>query len=56
MEGKSIVYATSMKTEMGKIADMIQNVENEQTPLQRKLEHLGNLLFMHVYLYVLLYL
>jgi Ca2+-transporting ATPase len=39
--GKAIVYATSMKTEMGKIADMIQNVENEQTPLQRKLEHLG---------------
>ncbi|NSW90029.1 MAG: cation-translocating P-type ATPase [Firmicutes bacterium] len=39
--GKAVVYATGMKTEMGKIADMIQNIEDEQTPLQRKLEHLG---------------
>jgi Ca2+-transporting ATPase len=37
----ALVYATGMNTEMGKIADMIENIEDEETPLQRKLEHLG---------------
>jgi len=38
---KAVVQATGMLTEMGKIADMLQNIEDEETPLQRKLEHLG---------------
>ena len=35
------IVETGMQTELGKIADMIQSVEREPTPLQRRLEQLG---------------
>jgi Ca2+-transporting ATPase len=38
---RAVVDNTGMFTEMGQIAEMIQNVEEEQTPLQKKLDHLG---------------
>lgn len=41
---KAVVYATGMKTEMGSIADMIQNIEDDETPLQRRLSHLGKII------------
>ncbi len=39
--GLALVIATGMQTELGKIADLIQQVKHEQTPLQRRLDALG---------------
>jgi len=39
--GKGIVVRTGMKTEIGKIAAMVQSTESEMTPLQKKLDTLG---------------
>ncbi|HBK85575.1 MAG TPA: ATPase, partial [Firmicutes bacterium] len=39
--GNGMVVATGMHTEVGRIAQMLQEVEREQTPLQARLEQLG---------------
>lgn len=41
---EAIVISKGMNTEIGKIADMLKNNENQATPLQKKLEDLGKML------------
>ena len=42
--GVATAVGTGMKTELGKIADLIGTVDNKKTPLQEKLDKLGKLL------------
>jgi len=39
--GRGVVTGIGMKTQLGLIATMLQNVETEETPLQRRLNELG---------------
>ncbi|WP_369702587.1 calcium-translocating P-type ATPase, PMCA-type [Clostridium moutaii] len=43
-KGKAKVVQTGMKTEMGKIAGMLQNIEKDRSPLKEKLASLGKVL------------
>lgn len=42
--GEGVVVATAMETEIGKIAKILEDEDNEMTPLQKRLEELGKLL------------
>jgi len=42
--GRALVVATGMDTELGRIAEMLQSVVEEKTPLQRRLDHLAKIL------------
>ena len=42
--GKAVITTTGMGTEMGKIAGALAATQQEETPLQRKLDELGTLL------------
>lgn len=41
---KAVIVETGMKTELGKIANMMQNTKKEETPLQKQLKHFGEML------------
>ncbi|MEL7316114.1 MAG: cation-transporting P-type ATPase, partial [Cyanobacteria bacterium J06559_3] len=44
--GTVLVTQTGMQTELGRIAAMLQSVESEPTPLQQRMDQLGNTLVM----------
>ncbi|EGO87509.1 ATPase, partial [Clostridium botulinum C str. Stockholm] len=43
-KGRALVENTGMKTEMGKIADMLDNIESDKSPLKKKLASLGKVM------------
>ncbi|HET9326082.1 MAG TPA: cation-translocating P-type ATPase [Candidatus Eisenbacteria bacterium] len=45
-KGSALVTATGMRTEMGRIATLLQRVETRPTPLQRRLDALGRVLLV----------
>ncbi len=44
--GEAVVVETGMKTQLGRIAELIQSVEGETTPLQRRINELGKALLI----------
>ena len=43
-KGKAVAVATGMKTEMGKIAEIVQEVKEEKTPLEKRTDQIGKIL------------
>lgn len=43
--GEAIVIGTGMQTELGKVADMLQSVDSGKSPLQKRMNELGRILF-----------
>ena len=42
--GTAVIVKTGMDTELGRIAEMIQTVEEDQTPLQKRMDRMGKTL------------
>ncbi len=51
-KARALITGTGMNTELGKIADMIQDIEDTTTPLQIKLKEFGKIIIVVVFLLV----
>ena len=40
--GRAVVTATGMHTQMGRIADLLKEMPDETTPLQKELDRVGS--------------
>lgn len=47
-EGLAVITETGSRTEIGKIAQLTQRAHNENTPLQERMAHLGNILTISI--------
>jgi len=45
-EGRAVVTATGMNTEIGKIANLLGSARSQRTPLERRLEYLGRVILV----------
>ncbi|MFP4343577.1 MAG: cation-translocating P-type ATPase [Anaerolineales bacterium] len=52
--GSAVVVETGMETQLGNIADLLQQVSEEQTPLQRKMAELGKWLAVGAFILVII--
>lgn len=48
--GSAIIVETGMNTQLGRIAELIQSVEGDQAPLQRRIAELGRVLLVVAFL------
>ncbi|MDX1535351.1 MAG: HAD-IC family P-type ATPase [Candidatus Spechtbacterales bacterium] len=53
-EGEAVIVATGEHTELGQIAKLTANVEDEKTPLQNRLSHLGEKITVMVMIFAAL--
>lgn len=51
-KARALITGTGMNTELGKIAGMIQEIEDSTTPLQNKLKEFGKIIIVVVFLLV----
>ncbi len=54
--GRAIVFATGMNTEFGKVAETLSQTEEEDTPMQKSMEELGQKISAYVILLAIAYL
>ena len=51
-KARALIIGTGMNTELGKIAGMIQQIEDTTTPLQKKLKEFGKIIIVVVFILV----
>jgi Ca2+-transporting ATPase len=52
--GVAVVVETGMKTQLGRIAELIQTVDSDKTPLQRRMDELGNVMIRAAFVVIVI--